>query len=432
MSNQNSVHVQTNLFRRIAPLLSICLAAIILTAVFAFAAVAARTMAAAPEEVSIYHSSAEVISYSTEYKPVRDNPMMESIQRGNIGIITEPISNSVFMPVIQNNWQYYRKLGEANQISDPYECSGQTCYDVQVTCTQISRPINATLKVGEPLTPTNPFKGTILFATGWTGTYYWDGTSLVNLQDSPFSYMDTDFPSVAYNNAAIIDHLRADGFRTVQLKWQSNWFQAELGKVEGMGNLACRPATISRWVYDNLHHENNTAPFCATGHSNGASQMAYTIAHYGLADIFSTVVLESGPNWSRIDPACLHDDPVYQSIFAGGGERNTIDWGFGFNNDGTGPCATQDSDYSNAFKEASLIYGDHSYSYPTTMLAFVFGGADDTTTKDQGFLYHDLLSVHMPSLITQTIVPTAPHFVTEIPEGAQVMEDTLRNQCQLH
>jgi hypothetical protein len=48
------------------------------------------------------------------------------------------------------------------------------------------------------------------------------------------------------NSADIITHLRQAGFRTVQLRWYNNWFRSPLGETEGMGNMACRPATIAR------------------------------------------------------------------------------------------------------------------------------------------------------------------------------------------
>jgi hypothetical protein len=118
-----------------------------------------------------------------------------------------------------------------------------------------------------------------------------------------------------------------------------------MGIPSGIEELACRLATIARWVYDNLHKKNQTIPYCATGHSNGASQIAYAISKYELYGIFTGVVYESGPNWSRVDYGCLHNDPNYLSLYGEQSWRSTTDWGFGFTCDATGPCAMMDNSY---------------------------------------------------------------------------------------
>lgn len=339
-------------------------------------------------------------------------------------------ASSVFVPMLVGPPPDVRPLGTVYVYPGSSQCSGGVCYQIEVECPQISRAEEATLRVGG----SSGSAGTILFATGWTGSYFWGGESTVSslLMRDGFFFDGVDLNAVLNNNQDILHNLQEAGFKTVEIKWQRNWFQAELGEPEGMGRLACKPATVAQWVYDNLHDQGDSAPYCATGHSNGASQMAYAISQYGLTDILSSVVMEGGPNWTYIDHACIHDDPNYSHLYAESGERNTIDWGFGYPNNGAGPCATQDVSWRSQFKEGSIGYGNWDYSYPKTMVAFVVGGDDNTKTAAQGDEFYDLLVQKGSPLISWELIPGAGHGVTEIPEGAQAMEDTLLNTCQLH
>lgn len=346
-----------------------------------------------------------------------------------------PAPVSLFLPIAAKQYEpqpptYPLPLGTVNLLSGPTVCGNESCYQIEVSCASVSRPEQATLKVGEPVSNTVE-AGTILFATGWIGNYYWDEAVLVNLQLQRLSLAGLDPAQATGNNLDILNNLRAAGFRTVQLKWQRNWFEAETGHVEGMANLACKPATVTRWVYDNLHLQGEALPYCATGHSNGASEMAFGLTHYGLSDILSAVVLESGPNWSYIDHACLHDDAKYSNLHADQGERNTIDWGFGFPSDGTGACAVQDVTFRDTFRSASLVTNGWQYAYPHTMVAFVFGGDDNTTTAAQGQVYYDRLLRQGTPHLSMQVVSGAPHFVTTTTDGAQAMQSTLLTECAL-
>ena len=51
------------------------------------------------------------------------------------------------------------------------------------------------------------------------------------------------------------------------------------------------------------------------GHSNGASQLAYSMTRYGMAEYLDLAVFESGPNWTRLDQSCIQDDPAFSDIF---------------------------------------------------------------------------------------------------------------------
>lgn len=341
------------------------------------------------------------------------------------------VEPKVFLPMLFQPANPPAALGAASLLSGPQLCdtaTNQDCYNLSVSCPEINQDELATVKVGER-TGGNDL-GTILFFTGWVGDWFWDGSTMLagTLRSDPSLLPVPDYP--LENNQTIIANLRLAGYRTVQVKW-SNWFRSALGQPSGMKALACRPATVARWAYDNFHLQDRSRPFCATGHSNGASQVSYMLSHYGMSDIFSLAVLESGPNWSYIEYACLNDTPEYLHLFAEQGERNTIDWGFGYNNDGSGPCANSNTAWRTNFQGASLISSGGNYWYPHSMLAFQFGELDPTVTALQGKEFYNLLLQNKTSYLATRTIPGAGHFTTDTSQGAQAMEETLLAECIL-
>ena len=301
-----------------------------------------------------------------------------------------------------------RPLGTVRLLSTPTPCAGGACYTVEVSCSGLAQVDDATLKVGEPTS--QPERGTILFATGWTGAFLWETSS-----------------SLA---PGVLTNLQAAGFRIVQLEWTNNWFRATPGQLEGLERLACRPASVARWVYDHLYVQGPNTAFCAVGHSNGASQVAYMLAQYGLASIVSAAQMESGPNWSRVDEGCLWDDPAFSALFYAQSERNNADWSYGFPNNGTGPCAHQDRSYRSAFQNSSLALGNWQFVYPTTIVHFLFGDLDTTTTGSQGMYFYDWLVQHGTPLIQMDTVPNTGHTIVSTTQGADMILDALLNDCQ--
>lgn len=341
-------------------------------------------------------------------------------------------NHELFLPLLFRQYVPYiepRPLGNVTLLSGPDDCNGEDCYLISVDCPQLQNSIQATIKAGGPTIST--YNGTIVFASGWTGTYFWENGVL---NDMLINNLEIDSPEdiyAIYSNRNILDNLQAGGFQTIQVRWESNWFFAKPGYPEGMANLACRPATVIKWIHDSLPLQYQQEPFCATGHSNGASQLGYALTQYGLSSVLNEVVMESGPNWSRIDQSCLHTDSILQDLFADPDERSVIDWGFGYQNNGNGPCAQQDISYQSNFEEASLSLGSWSYNYPNTLVSFIFGGNDNGTTASHGkHYYNQLLSSGSPQLAFQ-IVPGAPHFVTETPAGATAMQNALLDGCNI-
>jgi hypothetical protein len=320
-----------------------------------------------------------------------------------IGIIY--LTNSIFWtePVLPQN---PRPLGTTKLISGPTPCADQNCYEIEVSCPEVAQPEQVILKVGDPTG--SPSRGTILFASGWIGTFLWE-------ERGP-------------DAVRILKELRAAGFRTVQLNWMHNWYYGAPGQQEGYARLACRPATVARWVHDNLHNQSPETAFCATGHSNGAAQVSYMLTHYGQADLFSTVVLEGGPNFARMDQACIHTW-FNRSLRYPQNDAQDADWGFGFQNDGTGPCGRHDATFRQQFQEASIAFGGWDYVYPKTMIRFLMGAQDDTATAAQGRIYYERLKEAGTPLLGLEIIPEASHDTISTKQGAEAIRDNLLNEC---
>jgi hypothetical protein len=300
-----------------------------------------------------------------------------------------------------------RPLGAVTVISGPTSCDDQTCYEIEVRCPQLASPARAHLKVGAP--EDSPSRGTILFLTGWTGQSYWE-----NWGAGP---------------RRVMEELRESGFRTVQLSWSQNWFQGAWGRLEGQARLACRPATVAYWVYTHLHDQGGQEAFGVWGHSNGASEVAYMLAQYGLADITSAALLVGGPNWARIDLACIQDDPTYEALWYNQVERQITDLAFGFPEDGSGPCARQDTSFRAQMQEASIAFGDWEYVYAETMVGFQFGELDDSHTATNGKYFHDYLLGRGTPLLQMQIIPGAPHSTFDTAQGADAIRDFFVREC---
>jgi hypothetical protein len=327
--------------------------------------------------------------------------------------------DTIFIPLVTKDFIFHKALSTVTATASSFtDCTtpappGEQCAQLNITC-PTSSPIQVSLRVTEPpITAT--LQGTLIFFSGWTGGTWWAETWLSN-------------------NVAILNHLRNAGFRTVETKWPdsvgSTWWVGWTGA--GMAQMGCRPATVIQWVYDNLHSD-KTLPYCATGHSNGASQLGLALVYYGMEGVLDAAVFESGPNWARIDKSCLCDDPAYSSICyssASGGE--IIDWSYG-ERYGLRPCALKVTSYRPTFLYDSLVSDMVNdiwrYHYANTSVSFLFGLGDSGQTAINGKLYYQKLISFAPTNVFSTTVTGAGHYVTNSDLGAQVMEDTLKNTC---
>lgn len=303
-------------------------------------------------------------------------------------------------------------LGTVEVISGPDGCKGGECWELEVTCKKLEEPATATLRVREPPSSAMP-RGTILFTTGGGGRQLWVS---------------------AYGRPArkALSELQRDGFRTVELEWHQRWLNGAPGALEGQHKLACRPATVAHWIYDNLH-DGEALPYCATGNSGGSAQIAYTMSHYKGKKIFSAIVPSGGPPMGRIDRGCLEEqDPdVAGPMIYGDGSRQTIDFSFGFYEQ-DGPCVNSDESFRRKLKKASVAARKKKkYVFKNTLVWFVFGAEDTSSAVGQGLLFFDKLEKAGTPLLGMSVAPNTPHPVPSTQDGADMIRDLLLEGCVL-
>ncbi len=156
-----------------------------------------------------------------------------------------------------------RALGTISGVSS-VSCSGSikngVCQQMTVSCPGVP-DVQAYVKTN---TPTGASLGTATYNTGTNGN---------GLYESIFTYGST-----------AVGNVLAAGFTTVQISWGTpfNSNQPD-GWVLGPGGVlasACRYATVTQWIYDNIQN-NTSVPYCATANSGGAGVLAYALSQYG-------------------------------------------------------------------------------------------------------------------------------------------------------
>lgn len=304
-----------------------------------------------------------------------------------------------------------RVLGIADVIArDVPACdSSWECLSLKITCPEVSGSAVLDLHVGAATGTAS--LGTILFASGWAGDYKWAADWQPRRQH-------------------LLNRLRRDGFRVIQMVWSDNWWAGSVGSLEGPARLACRPATGLKWIAKNLHGpDSSEAALCATGHSNGASQLAYAVTQYDLGDFFDLVIFESGPNWSRLDIGC--GDPRHV-LFLPERERRIVDMTFGFGTLETaspeGPC-TQASE-TGRLEESSLAVGGWDYAIPETSVGFLFGTSDLSSTRRHGEAFRSVVRASRSRKIASAIVPGADHWVGDHPAGMLTLRNWFLTDCR--
>ena len=253
-------------------------------------------------------------------------------------------------------------LGTAqmNSAQDPLCRPGTVCQGIAVTCAGVIRTIPAFVAVSNP---TGSPRGVVVFTTGSGGETY----------------------ALAGNaRSALLDQLRADGFKVVQLRWDANWIEAARGNDAGTARLACRPATAFKWIHD-IHFvplgiqrsTNGRCGFCITGNSGGATQVSFALSHYALDNILDGVFPTGGPPHAALAKACMRRTGEEDFWFADD-TRAFIDRGFGFYENG--PCYRSDASFIDRWNQASVATGatgGSDYTHPVTRIHFIRGEFDD-------------------------------------------------------
>jgi hypothetical protein len=190
---------------------------------------------------------------------------------------------------------------------------------------------------------------------------------------------------------AMMDDLHAAHFQIVQVRWDSAWFHSASGESAGFGRLGCRPATVIKWVENNLYNEKShsigACGFCLVGLSGGAAAISYALSHYGLDSIVDAAIPIGGPPYAALVKGCLLG---YQGYTFAPHTAQNADKAYGFDDPG-GPCDQRDESWTDRWTADAVDTGAHDLAHPATRFVFIFGGEDNTVGPPHGRDYADAL-----------------------------------------
>ena len=276
--------------------------------------------------------------------------------------------------------------------------SGFTCKTFTVICPGIAK--NETGMIADQK-PSGQIKGVVMFFSGSEGSKWW-------------SEEGTGAP-------AFLQSLVNDGFELVQVRWARGWLVSPDGAQSGQELLASRPATVIKWVHDNMYVPLGLQPnvgkcgFCITGNSAGAAQITYAMSSYGMDKVVDVAIPTSGPPMAAISKGCLQE-PGY--AYAAGHAR-LIDLSYGFS-DG-GPCAAHDPSFTDTWIANSDETGGTKYNYPRTRIQIIVGGQDNTVSVNHAKDYFQVLVRAQQPMLMWELVPGMSHAIQASKDGLSAL-----------
>ncbi len=272
-----------------------------------------------------------------------------------------------------------RPIGTIEEVTEE-QCLGsygEECRRAAVACPGIASAV-ARIRVtgaGEA--------GTILLPTGSRGTA-WYRVGEENPQ------------GIDGIVVALTETLLGDGFKLVEVAWD------EPGVWEGPGGsitLACRSATVFRWLEQNVH---SSGPLIAQGNSGGNAQIALSLAYYGLDEILDLANLSGGP-----PPCPLSLDGVLNR----GAGGDCLPWKEGW--DGSGE---------------PILSDQPRVHYPGTKVRFFLGENEPTWyIGETAQAYYEAIT----SEKSLQIVPNTAHGVHRTQHGAEALISAVREVAGL-
>lgn len=218
--------------------------------------------------------------------------------------------------------------------------------------------------------------------------------------------------------AALAEELIAEGFRIVQLRWKTSWWQSSLGVDAGTAHLGQRPATAIAWV---VAEYGVGGEVVAAGNSAGGAQIAYALTHYGLDDLIDRAVVSGGPPFAALVGTGL-GDPDY---VLNDSKHHLLDRSHGYWENG--PVYLHDPlldgvDWVARWSVECIADGGLDFSYTTDLR--VVQGEDDPLHAGIGQRWLD--RVTSPYQIE--VVPGVGHGVYESADGVNAAARHIRGQ----
>jgi hypothetical protein len=300
------------------------------------------------------------------------------------------VSSAVVAPVAAASGSP-RPLGtfRVTSVGDDSCPAGYACRSFRVACPGIEQSVDGFLGIGPP---TGEVRGTVVVFSGARGTTWWSARG----------------PAWAQS----LTDLRADGFQVVQVRWRNGWFASSSGDEAGAKALACRPATVLRWIHDHVyvplglpHPALGRCGFCALGWSSGSSAAVYPLTHYGLGSILDAIVAVSGPVHGDIAKGCAHlagDEAFWYTTTA---RDQDASYGFGRN----GPCELHDRTWRDRWLRDGIATSAIETELDHTRVTAIIGNLDRGPAPAQSEAVTDLLISGGSPMVAVTKVPGMRH-----------------------
>jgi hypothetical protein len=280
----------------------------------------------------------------------------------------------------------------------PYDCSSF----VITGCPDLAE-IQGTVAVGEPIG--GPIRGVIVFLSGSGGRAWYSND------------IGAD---------GLLMDVRSQGFRVIQVRWQSRWLESVAGQQTGAVRLACRPATMISAIHDRYFaplgladRTDGVCGFCVTGNSAGSSQVAYGLSSYGLDRILDAAVLTAGPPHAEIARGCLGPKRLRFSRT----NAITMDLSYGFAPD-QGPCVARDPSWVSRWDQDSFSLAGNDYLHPSSRIAFIIGEADPLMAELSSY-YRQRLDASGTPMLTYQVLPAVGHEVPTTELGRTAIFEAL-------
>jgi Divergent InlB B-repeat domain len=272
--------------------------------------------------------------------------------------------------------------------------TGFTCYNFTTTCPNIIQTRNGDghIAIRHPAGVANQLD---IFYPGAGGRFWNRNPTLVD----PF-----------YQQLIEAGHI------VVDVQWSNSiWYAAAPGELAGPEALACRPATVLRWVHDNwLPPE---VRYAVVGSSAGSSAVSYSLSSYGLDSLAQMLVPVSGPPHARLAYNCLN--PSVDDALGVNGEQ-LVDGSWGYLNNNYGPCYLHDPAFTPQWDANSVESGGINYGWPTTQVHFIVGGNDTQGIRDNATAFFNVLTAN-GTAATYQIVPNMGHAISSSQDGLDTL-----------
>jgi len=296
------------------------------------------------------------------------------------------------------------KLGGAttNHCASWFRCEGFT-----VTCSGLERPARGLLEVQRP---SRSPRGLVLYFSGQSGQQPWV------------------IPSTDQVTLPFMQGMAGAGIMNVLVAWEEPWLVSAPGEEAGPARLACRAASLVRYVHDTMYAQLGVHPspeqcgFCLAGESGGASEVAYALSRYGLAGMVDAAVLAGGMPFASIEKGCLQTTSPY---YYGPASSKFVDAAYGFRPSQKGPCSAARASFRTRWMADSVNSPDAVLSYPHTRLQIIVGGEDTSPAIPLGRDYVAALRAAGTPFLSVQEVPGLSHGIASSPAGLKAVRAAL-------